>query len=83
MNVTLVWDEDDDPRGNVAMIRLLGLTKEDIEYVFSHGATDPDVSNMAGWPTLFGDAEDGRFVAVIYKWERPGTVYVIDVKVGA
>jgi hypothetical protein len=78
MDVTFLWDEDDDPRGNVAQLRWRGLTKDDVEHAVEYGATDPDVSNMSGWPVLYGPAEDGRAVQVSFRWEDLETIYVLD-----
>ena len=74
MDVTFLWDADDDPHGNVAWLRRQGITKEDVE----HGVIDPDVSNMSGWPVVYGPAEDGRTVEVSFRWEDSETIYVID-----
>lgn len=82
MNVTFLWDEDDDFRGNVAQLRRKGLTQDDVEHAFERGLVDPDVSNLAGWPTLFGQMLDGRPVAVTFRWEDRQTVYVIDAEIG-
>lgn len=82
MNVTFLWDEDDDSRGNVAQLWRKGLTRDDVEHAFEHGVVDPDVSNLAGWPTLFGHTLDGSPVAVTFRWEDLQTVYVIDAEAG-
>lgn len=81
--MTFLWDEEDDPRGNVAHIRRRRLTMEDIEHAVEHGTTDPDVSNMSGWPVLYGPAEDGRMVEVSFRWEEPVTIYVLDARAEA
>ncbi len=75
MHVDLVWDEY-----NVGIIRGHGLTESDINYAVMHGATDADVSNMSGWPVLFGSLPDGRTVAVIFQWEDDESIYVLDAK---
>jgi hypothetical protein len=82
MNVTIEWDEANDPRGNVELLRQIGVTQADVEHAVELGATDPDVSNMSGWPVLFGAAEDGRPMAVMFRWEDASTIYVIGVEVG-
>jgi len=82
MTLTFLWDEDDDLRGNVAQLRRKGLTKDDIEHAFERGSVDPDVSNLASWPTLFGHTLDGSPVAITFRWEDLQTVYVIDALAG-
>ncbi|MGC1272975.1 MAG: hypothetical protein WBC44_04660 [Planctomycetaceae bacterium] len=82
MNVTIDWDADNDPRGNVELLRQIGVTKEDVEQAVEHGAVDPDVSNMSGWPVLFGAAEDGRPMTVMFRWEDASTIFVIGVEIG-
>lgn len=82
MNVTFAWDPDGDAGGNVKRIRRKRLTKGDVEHAVENGVLDPDVSNMAGWPTLFGPAEDGRTIAVTFRWDDERTIYVIDAAVG-
>ena len=73
MSVVFLWDQY-----NVGIVRSRGLTESDIEFAIEHGATDADVSNMSGWPVLFGPVPDGRTVAVVFRWEDAETVYVLD-----
>ena len=65
MHVGFHWDEY-----NLDIVQNRGLTQSEVEYAFEHGATDADVSNMSGWPVLFGVLPDGRTVAVIFRWEE-------------
>ncbi|MBA3313397.1 MAG: DUF4258 domain-containing protein [Planctomycetota bacterium] len=73
MHVAFLWDDY-----NLVVIRARGLTESEIEYALEHGATDADVSNMSGWPVLFGVIPDGRTIAVVFRWEDANTIYVLD-----
>jgi hypothetical protein len=76
MVVECHWDDE-----NREMLALRGLTPAEVEHALENGALDPDVGNMSGWPVLFGRAPDGRTVAVMFVWESPGSIYVLDAQV--
>jgi hypothetical protein len=76
MIVECRWDDE-----NLKMLGLNGLTSMDVEHAIENGTLDPTVGNMSGWPVLFGRAPDGRTVAVMFEWETPGQVYVIEAEV--
>ena len=79
---TIIWDLDDDPRGNVQHIAEHGLAKEEVEEVLAspeHRAT----SRSSGLPVVFGSTSSGRFIAVVFPevdedTARPLTAYDVE-----
>ncbi len=64
--MTIIWDMDDDPEGNVQHIADHDMTKAELEDVLS----DPDgrsISRSSGLPLVFGTTSTGRFIAVIFQ----------------
>ena len=80
--MTIIWDLDDDPDGNVQHIAGHDLTKEEVEDVLA----DPEqhgTSRSSGLPLVFGTTSTGRFIAVIFQeidadTARPVTAYDIE-----
>ena len=76
MNVTIIWDLDDDDGGNVQHIAEHGLEKDDLAHVFD----DPvswSASDSSKRPMVFGYTIDDRYIAVIYEEIDEDTVYPI------
>lgn len=73
---SVLWDRDDDPRGNVQHIGKHGVTKEDVEDVFRK-PTSTDTSQSSGRPVVFGDTGTGRHLIVVYEVVDASTVYPI------
>lgn len=70
---TIIWDQDDDPEGNVQHIAEHDLTKEEVEDVLA----DPEgrsTSRSSGLPVAFGETSTGRFIAVVFQEIDAGTV---------
>ena len=61
-----LWDLDDDSNGNVAHIAEHGISKEDVEDVFSSPLGE-DRSRTSGQPIVFGRTRHGEYIAVIYE----------------
>jgi hypothetical protein len=80
--MTIIWDLDDDPAGNVQHIAEHDLTKEEVEEVL----VDPErrgKSRSSGLPIVFGTTSTGRFIAVIFQeidtdTAKPVTAYDIE-----
>jgi uncharacterized DUF497 family protein len=72
----IVWDEDDEPEGNVAHIAEHGLTVEDVEYVLEN-PTNEDCSKSTGRPCCFGYTPDGEFIVVVYDQVDAESIYPI------
>jgi hypothetical protein len=76
MNVTILWDLDDDVHGNVQHIAQNGIEKDDVNHVLD----DPvgfDTSDSSGRPMVFGYTIDDRYIAVIYEKIDEDTVYPV------
>jgi len=80
--MTIIWDLDDDPDGNVQHIAANDLTKEKVEDVLA----DPErrgTSRSSGLPLVFGTTSTGRFIAFVFQevdadTARPVTAYDIE-----
>ena len=80
--MTIIWDLDEDPEGNVQHIAEHDLTKEEVEEVL----VDPErrgKSRSSGLPIVFGTTSTGRFIAVIFleidaDTAKPVTAYDIE-----
>jgi uncharacterized DUF497 family protein len=71
-----VWDDPEDPRGNVEHVAQHGLTIEEVEHVLA----DPDsrgTSQSSGNPCCFGFTPAGEFIVVIYELIDQDTVYTV------
>ena len=73
---SILWDLDDDPRGNVQHIARHGLTKDDVEDAFDNPA-GTDTSRSSGRPVVFGGTRTGRHIMVVYEVIDASTVYPI------
>ncbi len=62
---SILWDREDDPRGNVQHIAEHNLTMDDVEYVFEN-PKGTDTSRSSGRPVVFGDTRAGRYIMVAY-----------------
>jgi uncharacterized DUF497 family protein len=77
LNLTsIVWDRDDDPRGNVQHIAKHNLTMEEVEEVFQN-PTGTGTSRSSGRPVVFGETGTGRYIMVAYEVVDASTVYPI------
>ena len=72
----VLWDDEDDPRGNVAHIAEHGLDIEDVESVLV-GPLDTGTSRSTGLPVLWGYTPDHRYIIVVYERVDEDTVRVI------
>jgi hypothetical protein len=80
MFVTVLWDLDDDPDGNVQHIAEHGLTKEDVEDVLQNqnnwtGAS----SRSSGNPTVYGWTQSGVHIVVVFEHvhDDPLTIFPV------
>jgi len=73
---SIIWDRDDDPRGNIRHIARKGITKEEVEEVLQN-PTDMDTSWSSGRPVVFGDTGAGRHLMVVYEMIDADTFYPI------
>lgn len=76
MALRILWDDPDDPDGNIEHLADHDLTIDDIEHVLA----DPEsegTSRSTGLPVAWGYVMDGRYVIVVYEKVAEETVRVI------
>lgn len=74
---TILWDRDDDPKGNVRHIARHHLTQEDVEDVFDN-PTGTDTSRaLPHRPVIFGETRRGRYIMVAYDVIDASTAYPV------
>ena len=77
-DVSVLWDLEDDPDGNVQHIAENDLSVEEVEEVLLDPDNEVQVSRTTGRPITFGWTPTGRHIAVV--WEKviddPRTVQV-------
>jgi uncharacterized DUF497 family protein len=73
---SFVWDDEDDPDGNVEHIAEHDLSIEDVEHVVKN-PTDEGTSDSTGFPAVWGYTPDDRYIIVIYEEVAENTVRVI------
>jgi uncharacterized DUF497 family protein len=73
---SIIWDEEDDPNGNVQHIGEHDLTIEDVEEVLA-APTSEGQSKSTGFPGVWGHAPDGRFIIVVFEEIDDDTVRVV------
>ena len=56
--IRIIWDNPDDPEGNVEHIEEHGLVIDDVEFVV-HNPTSEATSHSSGRPCYFGYTPDG------------------------
>jgi uncharacterized DUF497 family protein len=71
--ISVIWDLDDDPDGNVQHIAEHGLTKEEVEEVLQD-PLEVRTSRSSGRPIAFGETNSGRYIAVVYTEIDPDTI---------
>ena len=78
-NVTIIWDWEDDPEGNVQHIAEHGIKVEEVEEVLHDRDSEDTTSEASGRPITFGYTSSARYLAVV--WEHidddPLTIYPI------
>jgi len=72
----VLWDEDDQPDGNVRHIAEHGLTIEDVEHVLENPTAEA-TSASTGRACCFGYTPGGEFVIVVYEHINEDTIYPV------
>jgi len=79
IDITIIWDLDDDPDGNVQHIAEHGVTVEEVEEVLFDPRTRTGRSRTSGRPQAFGSTSTGKYITVI--WDEvsddPRTIYPV------
>lgn len=66
--VSIIWDLDDDPQGNVQHILEHDLAKDEVEDVLRNPLSSTTESKSSGNPVTFGWTSTGRYIVVV--WEH-------------
>lgn len=79
--IKVLWDLEDDPRGNVIHIAEHDVTPEEVEEVLNDRHSHTVYSASSGRPITFGWSETGRYLAIVWEVieEDPLTIYPITV----
>jgi uncharacterized DUF497 family protein len=72
----VIWDDDDEPGGNVWHIAEHGLTVGDVEHVLEN-PTGEVASGSTGRPCCFGYTPGGEYIIVVYEQVDAETLYPI------
>jgi uncharacterized DUF497 family protein len=72
----VIWDLDDDPRGNVQHIAEHGITKAEVIEVLAQPEAS-EVSRSSGRPVAIGTTSGGRTILVVYEETAEDTVYPV------
>jgi uncharacterized DUF497 family protein len=77
--VEVVWDLEDDPKGNVQHIAEHGVTPEEVEEVLNDPASETARSRSSDRPMTFGYTAAGRPIVVVWEMveQDPLVVYPI------
>ena len=77
--ILVIWDLEDEPRGNVQHIIEHGVTPAEVEEVLNDWHSQTTYSASSGRPITFGWTSAGRYLAVVWEVaeEEPLTVYPI------
>ncbi len=77
MNIfRILWDEPDDPDGNVQHIAEHGLTIEDVEDVLSNPTSEGN-SASTGRPCVWGYTLESIYIIVVYEDIDQDTIRVV------
>jgi uncharacterized DUF497 family protein len=72
----VLWDDDDNPDGNVQHCATHGLTIQDVEHVLENPLQET-TSRSSGRPCCFGYTPGGDYVIVVYEQVDDHTVYPV------
>lgn len=64
--VRLIWDDPDDPDGNVQHVAEHGFDIDDVEEVLAN-PTNEDVSHSSGLPCVWGYTLENVYIIVVYE----------------
>lgn len=62
IDVTIIWDLEDDPEGNVQHLAEHGITVEEAEEVLHDPRSRTGRSRRTGRPQVFGSTSTGKFI---------------------
>ncbi len=75
----MIWDLEDDPRGNIQHIAEHGVTPEEVEDVLNDWRARTTYSASSGRRITFGWTSAERYIAVVWDLadQEPLTVYPV------
>jgi hypothetical protein len=75
----IVWDDEDEPDGDVQHIARHGLVPEEVEQVLRNPRNRTTVGQSSDRPLTFGRTKTGKFIAVSWDLVQrdPRTVYPV------
>ena len=76
MALRFLWDDPDDPNGNIEHLTDHDLTIDDIERVLADPVSE-GTSRSTGLPVAWGYVPDGRYVLVVYEKVAEQTIRVV------
>ena len=71
-----IWDDPDDPAGNVQHISEHGLTVDEVEFVLENSEAET-TSRSTGRPCCFGYTSAGEYIIVVYEQFGDAAVYPV------
>jgi uncharacterized DUF497 family protein len=72
----ILWDDPDDPQGNVRHIAEHALDIEDVEEVLDSPEHE-GISRASGLPAVWGYTLEGLYIIVVYQWIDDDTIRVV------
>ena len=69
--IRVIWDDPEDPEGNVQHIAEHGLTMDEVDFVLANPSGEA-TSQTSGRPCCFGRTPSGEYIIVVY--EKPDDV---------
>jgi len=72
----ILWDDPDDPAGNVEHIAEHGLDVEDVEEVLGN-PTSEGVSESSGLPVVWGSTLEKVYIIVVFEQVDEDTIRVV------
>jgi len=72
----IIWDNEDDPDGNVEHIDEHGLTVDDVESVLAN-PTSEGISKSSGLPAVWGYTPDETYIMVVFEQIDPTAIRVV------
>lgn len=74
--LSIIWDLEDDPKGNVQHCAAHGVTQDEVEEVLQN-PSGTETSRSSGMPVAFGDTSTGKHLIVVYEEIDADTIYPI------
>jgi uncharacterized DUF497 family protein len=73
---SVIWDDEEDPDGNIQHVAEHDLTIDDVEDVLADPESEGQ-SKSSGCPVVWDHVPDGRFIIVVFEQVDQDTIRVI------